>query len=83
MSKQSTSGIPEAPKASRRALLMGLAAAATPLAPVVANALGGLADVDPIFDVIAEHETAVGEYTQAVLVSGGHDCLWTEQRCRI
>jgi len=39
---------------------MGLAAAATPLAPAVANALSEPApdDVDPIFDVIAEHQAA-------------------------
>jgi hypothetical protein len=39
MSKQSTSAVPDAPQASRRALLMGFAAAATPMAPAFANAL--------------------------------------------
>jgi hypothetical protein len=60
MSKQSTSSISEAPQASRRALLMGLAAAATPMAPALANALSEPApdDVDPIFAVIAEHREA-------------------------
>jgi hypothetical protein len=32
--------LPTAPQASRRALLMGFAAAATPMAPALANALG-------------------------------------------
>jgi hypothetical protein len=60
MSKQSTSAVPELPQASRRALLMGFAAAATPMAPTLANALGesALAVADPIFAVIAEHREA-------------------------
>jgi hypothetical protein len=49
----------DAPKASRRALLMGLAVAATPMAPALANALSEPArtGVDPIFAAI-EHERA-------------------------
>jgi hypothetical protein len=49
--------VPDAPKASRRALLMGLAAAATPMAPALATALSEPApgSVDPIFDVIRRH----------------------------
>jgi hypothetical protein len=48
------------PQASRRALLMGFAAAATPMAPVLANALSEApaAKVDPIFAAIAEHREA-------------------------
>jgi hypothetical protein len=48
--------------ASRRALLMGFAAAATPIAPALAGAMGGLpaspAAVDPIFEVIERHRAA-------------------------
>jgi hypothetical protein len=45
------------PIASRRALLMGLAVAATPMAPALANALSqpAPAAADPIFDVISRH----------------------------
>ena len=48
------------PTASRRALLMGFAAAATPMAPALANALSESAPAasDPIFAVIAEHREA-------------------------
>jgi hypothetical protein len=57
MSKLSTSAVPAAPQASRRALLMGFAVAATPMAPGLATALSEPAhgDVDPIFDVIRRH----------------------------
>jgi hypothetical protein len=55
-----------APKASRRGLLIGFAAAAAPMAPALADALGGLpgaaagaAAVDPIFAVIVLHREAV------------------------
>jgi hypothetical protein len=49
----------EAPKASRRALLMGLAAAATPMTSALANALSeSPGAADPIFAVIAEHRAA-------------------------
>jgi hypothetical protein len=60
MSEQSTSGIPDAPQASRRALLMGFAAAATPMAPGLASALSesALAVADPIFDLIEKHKAA-------------------------
>jgi hypothetical protein len=52
--------LPTAPQASRRALLMGFAAAATPMAPALANALSEPAPAvaDPIFAVIAEHDAA-------------------------
>jgi hypothetical protein len=52
--------LPIAPQASRRALLMGFAAAATPMAPALANALSepAPAAADPIFAVIAEHQAA-------------------------
>jgi hypothetical protein len=50
---------------SRRALLMGLAAVATPIAPAIASAMGWLPatpvsapEVDPIFAVIEQHRTA-------------------------
>jgi hypothetical protein len=50
-------------QASRRTLLMGFAAAATPMAPALANALSAPAPaaVDPIFAVIAEHLEAQEE----------------------
>jgi hypothetical protein len=59
MSQDNQTRTPEAPKASRRALLMGFAAAATPLAPALANALSepAPAEVDPVFAAI-EHERA-------------------------
>jgi hypothetical protein len=57
--------LPTAPQASRRALLMGFAAAATPMAPALASALSEPApaatkadEADPIFDVIARHSCA-------------------------
>jgi hypothetical protein len=45
-------------QASRRALLMGFAAAATPMAPTLANSLSEPAPavVDPIFDLIERHK---------------------------
>jgi hypothetical protein len=48
------------PQASRRALLMGFAAAATPMAPALANALSEApaAKVDPIFELIEKHKRA-------------------------
>jgi hypothetical protein len=48
------------PQASRRALLMGFAAAATPMAPALANAFSEApaVDVDPIFDLIERHAAA-------------------------
>jgi hypothetical protein len=63
MSEQSTSAVPAAPQASRRALLMGFAAAATPMAPALANALSesAPAGVDPIFGIIREHSEAQEE----------------------
>jgi hypothetical protein len=63
MSKQSTSAIPGAPQPSRRALLMGLAVAATPMAPALANALSEAvpAAADPIFDLIEKHTEACAE----------------------
>jgi hypothetical protein len=67
MSKQSTSAVPAAPQASRRALLMGFAAAATPLAPALANALSepAPAAADPIFAIVAEHRQAWDRYDEA------------------
>jgi hypothetical protein len=50
------------PATSRRTLLAGLAAAATPMGPALANATGGLPTSspatapDPILAVIAEHQ---------------------------
>ena len=57
---------------SRRALLAGapVAAAAALAGTTVALAIPRTADVDPIFDVIAEHQAAAEEYTRAVMVSG-------------
>jgi hypothetical protein len=56
---------------TRRALLMGLAAAATPMAPALANALSDSApgEVDPIFAVIAEHADATESYVRACDIS--------------
>jgi hypothetical protein len=69
MPEQSTSAVPEAPQASRRAVLMGLAAAATPMAPAIANALSESApavakagDVDPIFAAIERERAAYAAY---------------------
>jgi hypothetical protein len=60
MSQDNQTRTPEVPQASRRALLMGFAAAATPMAPALANALSESAPAasDPIFAVIAEHREA-------------------------
>jgi hypothetical protein len=69
MSKQSTSLIPEAPQASRRALLMGFAAAATPMAPALANALSESApavampsEPDPVYAAIKHERDVYAEY---------------------
>jgi hypothetical protein len=64
MSKQSTSIVPNAPQASRRALLMGFAAAATPMAPALANALSESAPAaaDPIFAAIERERAAYAAY---------------------
>jgi hypothetical protein len=53
-----------APQASRRALLMGIAAAATPMAPALANALSesAPAEVDPVFVAIAREREAYAAY---------------------
>jgi hypothetical protein len=56
------------PITSRRAVLAGIAAAATPIAPALATTLGGLpaqATIDPIFAVIAEHRAAQEAVTAA------------------
>ena len=61
MSQDNQTHIPDAPQASRRALLMGFAAAATPMAPALANALSESAPAaaaDPIFEVIKRHKAA-------------------------
>jgi hypothetical protein len=63
--------VPHAPQAPRRALLMGFAAAASPMAPALGTAMGGLpaspaAAPDPIFAVIAEHQARVRAYADAV-----------------
>jgi hypothetical protein len=67
MSKQSTSIVPNAPQASRRALLMGFAAAATPMAPALANALSepAPAAADPIFAAIDRHRAELELYDTA------------------
>jgi hypothetical protein len=59
--------LPTAPQASRRALLMGLAVAATPMAPALANALSEPAPAvaDPIFGIIREHWAAQEEVLAA------------------
>jgi hypothetical protein len=59
MSQDNQTHIP-ASQASRRAVLMVLAAAATPMAPALANALSEAraVDVDPIFDLIERHAAA-------------------------
>jgi hypothetical protein len=50
MSQDNQTSVPKAPQASRRALLFGIAAAATPMAPALANALSPAPAVtDPIF----------------------------------
>jgi hypothetical protein len=51
------------PTASRRALLMGLAVAATPMAPVLANALSESAPAvaDPIFALIEAYDRAASQ----------------------
>ena len=56
MSQDNQTLIPQAPRASRRALLMGLAAAAAVAAPALAIALSAApaGEVDPIFAVIAD-----------------------------
>jgi hypothetical protein len=77
--------LPTAPQASRRALLMGFAAAATPIAPALANALGEPAPAmaDPIFAVIAEHQAALKAYLQADAIKGGlmdHTPEWIAAR---
>jgi hypothetical protein len=67
MSKQSTSAVPVAPQASRRALLMGFAAVATPMAPALASALSepAPATADPIFAAIERHRVALEQYDAA------------------
>jgi hypothetical protein len=52
------------PQASRRALLMGFAAAATPMAPALANALSEApaGDVDPVFAAIKLERDAFAAY---------------------
>jgi hypothetical protein len=54
-------------QASRRALLMGFAAAATPMAPALASALSGPAPpvAGPIFAVIERHRAALEQYDAA------------------
>jgi hypothetical protein len=54
---------PVAPQASRRALLMGFAAAATPMAPALANALSesASAEVDPIFALIEAYDRSASQ----------------------
>jgi hypothetical protein len=63
MSERSTPAVPEAPKASRRALLMGFAAAATPMAPAIASALSESAPAvaDPIFALIEAYDQAASQ----------------------
>jgi hypothetical protein len=63
---------PRAPRASRRGLLMGLAAGATLATPAVATALSELASapIDPIFAVLAEHRAAMKAYLPASEQSG-------------
>jgi hypothetical protein len=72
MSEQSIPTVPTSPQASRRALLMGFAAAATPMAPALANALSEPApvEVDPILALIERHRAAVAEYNRAEAISG-------------
>jgi hypothetical protein len=61
MSQDNQTHIPDAHQASRRALLMGFAAVATPMAPALASALSESAPAaaDPIFDAIAEHRRSL------------------------
>ena len=61
MSQDNQTSIPEAPKASRRAVLMGFAAAAIPMAPALANALGASAP-DPVFAAIKLERAAYAAY---------------------
>jgi hypothetical protein len=62
MSHDKSTLVPNTPQASRRALLMGFAAAAAPMALALANAMGGLptspAGVDPIFTAIKREREA-------------------------
>jgi hypothetical protein len=55
--------LPTAPQASRRALLIGLAAAATPMAPALANALSepAAAAADPIFALIEAYNQSASQ----------------------
>ncbi len=61
--------VPAASPSSRRTILFGLAAAATPIVPALATTLGGLpkqaAGADPILAVIATHRAACTRYDQA------------------
>jgi hypothetical protein len=65
--------VPASSPTSRRSVLIGLAAAATPIAPALAGAMGGLPTSpatapevdDPIFAVIAEHRAAWTRYNEA------------------
>jgi hypothetical protein len=66
MSQDNQSLSNEAPKASRRGLLIGLmAAAAVPVAPAIAKAVGPASEPDPIFALIAEHRAAWDRYDEA------------------
>jgi hypothetical protein len=63
MSRHNPTLVPQIPQASRRALLMGLAAAATPMAPTLATAMGGL-PTSPATDPDAELLELVGRFIE-------------------
>jgi hypothetical protein len=84
MSHDKSTLVPHAPPASRRALRMWLAAAATPMAPALATAMGGLptspaTDPDPIFAVIAEHRAHMRAWADA---SEAEDMAETDEEAK-
>jgi hypothetical protein len=66
MSQDNQTRTPEALKASRRGLLLGLmAVAAVPVAPAIAKAISPAVEPDPIFALLAEHREAWDRYDEA------------------
>jgi hypothetical protein len=70
MSQDNQTSIPEAPQASRRALLFGIAAVGAVASPAVAASLlatpkATCPAVDPIFALLAEHRAAWDRYDEA------------------
>jgi hypothetical protein len=77
MPQDNQTPLPAASQASRRALLMGFAAAATPMAPALANALSepAPAEADPVIAAIEDHKAALAEFYRLVdvLEEAEHD----------